>query len=83
MRFFLWSKLQLNQRDRFLHRAKGHRIGRGRMAGEVDSFQLSGHFSRTSTGAMTSMTSEDLFDNQLAGNHIGNQLVVFGKMLRH
>ncbi len=52
------------------------------MAGEVDSFQLSGHFSRTSTGAMTSMTS-DLFDNQLAGNHIGNQLVVFGKMLRH
>ena len=44
MRLFLRGKLQLNQCDRFLHRAKGHRIGRGRMAGEVDSFQLSGHF---------------------------------------
>lgn len=83
MRFFLWSKLQLNQRDRFLHRAKGHRIGRGRMAGEVDSFQLSGHFFTHFHRRNDVNDIEDLLDNQLAGNHIGNQLVVFGKMLRH
>lgn len=83
MRFFLWSKLQLNQRDRFLHRAKGHRIGRGRMAGEVDSFQLSGHFFTHFHRRNDVNDIEDLFDNQLSGNHIGNQLVVFGKMLRH
>ena len=83
MRFFLWSKLQLNQRDRFLHRAKGHRIGRGRMAGEVDSFQLSGHFFTHFHRRNDVNDIEELLDNQLAGNHIGNQLVVFGKMLRH
>lgn len=65
MRFFLWSKLQLNQRDRFLHRAKGHRIGRGRMAGEVDSFQLSGHFFTHFHRRNDVNDIEDLFDNQL------------------
>lgn len=64
MRFFLWSKLQLNQRDRFLHRAKGHRIGRGRMAGEVDSFQLSGHFFTHFHWRNDVNDIEDLFDNQ-------------------
>ena len=66
MRFFLWSKLQLNQRDRFLHRTKGHRIGRGRMAGEVDSFQLSGHFFTHFHRRNDVNDIEDLFDNQLA-----------------
>jgi len=83
MRLFLRGKLQLNQCDRFLHRAKGHRIGRGRMAGEVDSFQLSSHFFTHFHGRNDVNDIEDLFDNQLASNHIGNQLIVFGKMLRH
>ena len=53
------------------------------MAGEVDSFQLSSHFFTHFHGRNDVNDIEDLFDNQLASNHIGNQLIVFGKMLRH
>ena len=44
MRFALWRKLQLNQRNRFLNSTAGHRIGRCRMRGEINRLQLIRHF---------------------------------------
>jgi oligogalacturonide transporter len=79
----LRRKLKLNQRNRFLDRAQRHRIGRSRMAGKIDGFQLRGHFFAHFNRGDDINDVENLFDNQLAGDNVRNQFVLFGKMLRH
>ena len=76
MGFALWGKLEFNQRDGFLDCPHGDRVCGGGMVSKVDILQLAGHFFTNFNGRDYIENIQNLFDNQLASNHIRNQFLI-------
>ena len=83
MGFTLWGKLEFNQRDGFLDCPHGDRVCGGGMVSKVDILQLAGHFFANFNGRDYIENIQNLFDNQLASNHIRNQLLIGIQRLGH
>ncbi|AFG40051.1 hypothetical protein P12B_c1185 [Escherichia coli P12b] len=83
MGFALWGKLEFNQRDGFLDCPHGDRVCGGGMVTKVDILQLAGHFFANFNGRDYIENIQNLFDNQLASNHIRNQFLIGIQRLGH
>ncbi len=83
MGFALWGKLEFNQRDGFLDCPHGDRVCGGGMVSKVDILQLAGHFFTNFNGRDYIENIQNLFDNQLASNHIRNQFLIGIQRLGH
>ncbi|EET4982794.1 TPA: non-heme ferritin-like protein [Escherichia coli] len=83
MGFTLWGKLEFNKRDGFLDCPHGDRVCGGGMVSKVDILQLTGHFFTNFNGRDYIENIQNLFDNQLASNHIRNQFLIGIQRLGH